>query len=232
MDPRTRPLSVSEELPVNWGQCCVWRNVKTRALRRRSRLHSSDVHGRTYMDRFASGRAQHQRTPGPRLPVVARHAADRATARRALAPLPLSRSLHVHRYTAHEAAAMARIQIRDRSLAACHRGRLFWARYHSLHQSAPACTTHAGDSRGPESSSRGPAHMWRLFVDPQSHRLPLVVAVQPALPLLLRILLLSASCTLAGHAASPIASSPARAASTSAPEGGGARPGSRTPTVS
>lgn len=102
----------------------------------------------------------------------------------------------------------------------------------SLHQSAPACTTHAGDSRGPESSSRGPAHMWRLFVDPQSHRLPLVVAVQPALPLLLRILLLSASCTLAGHAASPIASSPARAASTSAPEGGGARPGSHTPTVS
>ena len=96
----------------------------------------------------------------------------------------------------------------------------------------PVCTTHAGDSRGPESSSRGPAHMWRLFVDPQSHRLPLVVAVQPALPLLLRILLLSASCTLAGHAASPIASSPARAASTSAPEGGGARPGSHTPTVS
>lgn len=217
------------------GQCCVWRNVKTRALRRRSRLHNSDVHGRTYMD-VSPLAERNTSAPGPPLPVVARHAADRATARRALAPLSLSLSLS-------RCTGTRRMKLQpwrafksgtgpsQLAIVVDYFG-LVTTVCTSLHQSAPACTTHAGDSRGPESSSRGPAHMWRLFVDPQSHRLPLVVAVQPALPLLLRILLLSASCTLAGHAASPIASSPARAASTSAPEGGGARPGSHTPTVS
>lgn len=137
MDPRTRPLSVSEELPVNWASVVsggMSKHARSDVVRASTAATYMDVHTWTFR-LWQSATPAHQGLLCLSSPVTLQ------TEQLHAAHWHLSLSLQVHRYTAHEAAAMARIQIRDRSLAACHRGRLFWARYHSLHQSAPVCTS-------------------------------------------------------------------------------------------
>ena len=193
------PLGVSEVLPVNWGQCCVWRNVKTRALRRRSRRcwPSSTTYSTvqpTAHGRFASRRALFAR----------RHAADEQMqpAHWHLSMCTGTRRMKLQPWRAFKSGTGPS----QLAIVVDYFGLV-----------TTACTTHAGDSRGPESSSRGPAQRWRLFVDPHatvSHSL--LPCARPAA-------IVENLATLL-HACGPhclpndgIESSRVRAASTSAP---------------